>query len=185
MLTIWALDDDTQNNMEELGALAPLDGVKAKCICFQKKVVTQLGAFIKSLRSPLYSTKSAREYAATHPQWVFDEQHCLGAVCTGKKVKATPKGYVVRQSSIYRLALPVYNPNGFSPLAYTLAGYLATSNGYLMVLKRRVAFWVWLAVAALAVFGISYACFAHGITGAFSYVDLWWGNAVSWIQGML
>ncbi len=41
-------------------------------------------------------------------------------------------------------------------------GYLPAGDGYLAVMKRRVAYWVWLGIAAAVAFAISYLLFRYG-----------------------
>ena len=41
-------------------------------------------------------------------------------------------------------------------------GWLPVGEGYVTVVRRRVGYWVWLALAALAAFGVSYLFFTQG-----------------------
>ena len=139
MASVKALRDGEEQGLECLGELRAVKGALAKELLIQKPVtIPGAGSYLKDFTAPLYG---------------------VGVLAKEKKA---PKGYVRRQLGPHLLCIPVYDQRLFSSLAWKVLGYLPAGEGYLKVAKRRVGFWVGLAVFALLVFAVSYLGFRHG-----------------------
>lgn len=162
MTTVKALMDGAQEGLELLGELRAIKGVPAQEMRVKKRVVIPgAGSYWKSYPAPLYDRQVMVELAkgGESPR-SFSKAGCLGALASaGKSVR----GYVHRRVGLHHLCVPVYDPSRISPLTWKTVGYLPVGEeGYVAVMRRRVAYWVWLAIAALLVFAFSYLFFVHG-----------------------
>ena len=156
MASVKALRDGEEQGLECLGELRAVKGALAKELLIQKPVtIPGAGSYLKDFTAPLYGRGVMAELAK-------GEKGCGPCVGVLAKDKNPPKGYVRRQMGPHLLCVPVYDQRLFSSLAWKVLGYLPAGEGYLKVAKRRVGFWVGLAVLALLVFAVSYLGFRHG-----------------------
>ena len=157
MTIIKALPDGGEQGLELLGELHAIKGAPAGEIRVQKRVtIPGAGAYWKDFRAPLYSRQVMEELIRRGEESC---KLCLGVLATKG---GQPKGYVRRQMGLHDLCVPVFPVAGLSFLAWRVAGYLPAGDGYLAVMKRRVAYWVWLGIAAAVAFAISYLLFRYG-----------------------
>lgn len=161
MTTIRALADGAERELELLGELHAIKGAPAAELSIRKPVsVPGAGFFWKDFIAPLYSRQVMEEGSRRSEEpWDLSAGGCLGMLARKGK---TPVGYVRRQMGIYNLCVPVYSAAGKSGLFWKVVGYLPAGKGYVAVAKRRVGYWVWLTLAALAAFGASYLLFRYG-----------------------
>lgn len=161
MTTVLALADGAQDGMKLLGELHAVKGAPARELLVKKRItIPGAGAFWKTYSAPLYDSQVMAEAEKRAPEgWSFSPKSCLGMTARAGK---PPKGYVRRRIRGHDLCLPVYSPSALSPLAWRVVGYLPADRGYVAVARRRVGYWVWLALAALAVFGVAYLLFLWG-----------------------
>lgn len=161
MTTVRALVDGAEKELELLGELHAIKGAPAAKLTIKKRVtIPGAGSYWKDFSAPLY-TRQVMEEAAKRggEHWDLTAKGCLGILARkGRK----PSGYVRRQVGPHNLCLPVYPTAGASCFLWKVAGYLPAGGGYVTVAKRRVGYWVWLALAALAAFGLSYLLFRYG-----------------------
>jgi len=161
MTTIRALMDGEEKEKECLGELHAIKGAPARELIIKKRVsIPGAGSYWKDFSAPLY-TRQVMEEAAKRSEepWDLSSKGCLGIlVRKGKK----PTGYIQRQVGPHNLCVPVYSVAEASCFRWKVAGYLPAGKGYVTVAKRRVGYWIGLAVAALAVFGVSYLLFRYG-----------------------
>ena len=134
MVTVKALMDGREAGLTPLGEMRSIKGAPAGEMVLEKWVeIPGAGAYWKTFRAPIYSRQVSG-----------------------------PKGYVRRQMGLHDLCVPVFPVAGLSFLAWRVVGYLPAGDGYLAVMKRRVAYWVWLGIAAAVAFAISYLLFRYG-----------------------
>lgn len=165
MMTIRALPDNEAAALPELGTLRPIPDMPADKIRLQKTVEDgRFGPFVKEVTTQLYSRAALLHLDGVEPGFSFAPDKCLGLLFRRRGDK--PMGYVTRPSGVYRLALPVYSKALFSPVFYRVLGYMVTGDRYVAVVRRRVLFWVVLALLAGASFSLSYLCFVYGFSGA-------------------
>jgi len=161
MTTIRALTDGAEKEMELLGELHAIKGAPAKGLTIKKRVtIPGAGSYWKDFSAPMY-TRQVMEEAAKRSEepWDLTSKGCLGMLARkGKK----PAGYLRRQVGPHNLCVPVYSIAEESCFFWKAAGYLPAGKGYVTVVKRRVGYWVALALGALAAFGVSYLLFRYG-----------------------
>lgn len=156
MITVRALKDGEEQGLAPLGEMHAVKGAPAEEMSVQKRVtIPGAGSYWKEFSAPLYSAavmgELSRREGGCGP--------CLGVLA---RSGAAPKGFIRRQLGLHELLVPVYEAMDHSPLCWKTAGYLPAGEGYVKVMKRRVAYWVWLAIAALVVFAVSYLLFRYG-----------------------
>ena len=159
MTTVRALPDGGEQGLELLGELRAIKGAPAGEMRIQKRVtIPGAGSYWKEFSAPLYSRQVMAELSREGEGGAF--QTCLGVLAKGGS--CAPKGYVRRKLGIYELCVPVYPREAFNFLLWKPLGYLPAGEGYLTVAKRRIGYWIWLGIAALAVFSLAYWCFRFG-----------------------
>lgn len=161
MTTVRALVDGAEKELELLGELHAIKGAPSEELTIQKRVtIPGAGSYWKSFTAPLYTRQVLEEAAKRSEEgWDLSAKGCLGMLARkGRK----PAGYVRRQMGPHNLCVPVYSTAGASCFFWKVAGYLPAGGGYVAVAKRRVGYWVWLGIVALAAFGISYLLFRYG-----------------------
>ena len=162
MTTIRALGDGEEKELELLGELHAIKGAPAAEFIIQKPVsIPGAGSYRKDFIAPLYTRQVMEEGSRRSEEpWDLSAQGCLGMLL--KKGKG-PAGYVRRQLGLFELCVPVYSVAGKSSLFWKVVGYLPAGKGYVAVAKRRVGYWVWLALAAVVVFGAAYLLFRYDV----------------------
>lgn len=165
MTTIKALADGAEKELELLGELHAIQGAPAAELTIQKPVsIPGAGFYWKAFTAPLYSRRVMEEGAKRSEEpWDLSAAGCLGMLTRKSRKGRSPAGYVRRQMGLYDLCLPVYSVAGASCFFWKVVGYLPAGKGYVAVTKRRVGYWVWLALAALVAFGASYLLFRYDI----------------------
>lgn len=160
MITIRALADGAEQELELLGELHAIKGAPAAELTIQKPVtIPGAGSYHKDFIAPLYSRQVMEEGSrCSEEPWDLTAKGCLGMLTRRGK---TPAGYVRRQMGLYNLCVPVYSAAKASGLFWRVIGYLPAGNGYVVVAKRRIGYWVCLAIAALIAFGASYLLFRY------------------------
>lgn len=163
MTTIRALADGEEKELELLGELHAIKGAPAAGLTIRKPVtVPGAGFYWKDFIAPLYSRQVMEEGSRrSEAPWDLSAGGCLGMLL--RKGKTAPTGYVRRQMGLHSLCVPVYSAAGKSSLFWKVVGYLPAGKGYVAVAKRRVGYWVWLAIAALIAFGAAYLLFRYDI----------------------
>ena len=157
MVTVKALMDGREAELTPLGEMRSIKGAPAGEMVLEKWVeIPGAGAYWKTFRAPIYSRQVMEELMKRGEESC---KLCLGVLATKG---GQPKGYVRRQMGLHDLCVPVFPVAGLSFLAWRVAGYLPAGDGYLAVMKRRVAYWVWLGIAAAVAFAISYLLFRYG-----------------------
>lgn len=124
-----------------------------------------LGRFRRKLRVPMYSFRELDAQDAQVLGFEKCEESCLGFAADAPKKE--PIGYFSAVKGAFRYEVPVYDGKGFSAVGWRVCGYIGAGPGFVAVARRRTAFWIWLAVAALAVFAVSYFGFSLG------WAELW------------
>lgn len=176
-MTIRALRDEETTDLPELGVLRPIPDMPAQTACLRKTVEDgRFGPFAKEVATQLYSRAALLHLDGAEPDFSFAPEHCLGVLFG--RCRDKPLGYVTRPSGVYRLALPVYDKGTYSPAFYRVAGYMVTGDRYVAVVRRRVLFWMALALLAGVSFSMSYLCFAYGFSGALEQLS-------AFFQGLL
>lgn len=162
MTTIKALADGAEKELELLGELHAIKGAPAADLAIQKPVtIPGAGSYWKDFIAPLYTRQVMEEGSrCSEEPWDLTAEGCLGMLTRKGK---DPAGYVHRRMGIYDLCVPVYSIAGKSTLFWKVVGYLPAGKGYVAVAKRRVGYWVWLAIAALLVFGAAYLLMRYDI----------------------
>ena len=158
MTNIKALPDGGEQGLELLGELHAVKGAPAGELRVKKRVtIPGAGAYWKEFSAPLYSRQVMEELVKR------GEENCK--VCLGVLAdkKDRPKGYVRRKLGLFELCLPVYAKDGFSFLTWKTLGFIPAGEGYLTVVKPRIAYWIWLAVAAVLAFTFAYCSFRFGL----------------------
>lgn len=156
MITVRALKDGEEQGLEPLGEMHAIKGAPAEELRFQKRVtIPGAGSYWKEFFAPLYSSSVMEELSRREGGC----GPCLGVLA---KKGSSPKGFIRRQLGLHSLSVPVYDQAGRSPLGWKVMGYLPAGEGYVRVVKRRVAYWVGLGITALAVFSLSYLLFRFG-----------------------
>lgn len=161
MVTVKALMDGREAGLTPLGEMRSIKGAPAGEMVLEKWVeIPGAGAYWKTFRAPIYSRQVMEELSRKGQlSWSFTPQNCIGMIT---RQGSGPKGYVQRQMGLHDLCVPVFPVAGLSFLAWRVAGYLPAGDGYLAVMKRRVAYWVWLGIAAAVAFVTSYLLFRYG-----------------------
>ena len=158
MTIIKALPDGGEQGLELLGELHAIKGAPAGEIRVQKRVtIPGAGAYWKEFRAPLYSRQVMEELIRRGEESC---KLCLGVLATKG---GQPKGYVRRKLGLFELCLPVFPKEGFSFLTWKTLGFLPAGEGYLTVVKRRIAYWVWLGIATVLAFVLAYWSFRYGL----------------------
>lgn len=165
MTTIKALADGAEQELELLGELHAIQGAPAARLTIRKPVtIPGAGSYWKDFTAPLYSRRVMEEGAKRSEEpWDLSAKGCLGMLTGQGRKGRSPAGYVRRQMGLFNLCVPVYSAAGRSALFWKVMGYLPAGKGYVAVAKRRVGYWVWLAIAALVAFGASYLLFRYDI----------------------
>lgn len=161
MVRVKALMDGREESLTPLGEMHSIKGAPAEEMVLEKWVeIPGAGSYWKTFRAPLYSRQVMEELSKKGEQgWSFTPEHCIGMLTREGR---SPKGYVRRRMGLHDLCVPVFPVKGLSALNWKVLGYLPAGEGYLAVMKRRVGYWVWLSIAALLAFGISYLLFRYG-----------------------
>jgi hypothetical protein len=161
MTTIWALPDGEEKDLKLLGEPHLAGGLQAGEMRVLKAVtIPGAGSFRKSYSAPIYRRRDMEELdRRTGEEWSFSRKRCRGVLA--RKGSRT-LGYIRRRVGNHLLCIPVFDPKGFASLGWKTAGYLPVGDGWVAVARRRVGYWIWLTLAALAVFGVSYLLFTQG-----------------------
>lgn len=162
MTTIRALADGEEKELELLGELHAIKGAPTAELTIRKPVtIPGAGSYGKDFVAPLYTRRVMEEGSKRSEEpWDLSAQGCLGMLLRKGK---NPIGYVRRQLGPHNLCVPVYSVAGKSSLFWRAVGYLPAGKGYVTVAKRRVAYWIWLAIAALLAFGAAYLLLRYDI----------------------
>ena len=163
MITIEALPDGGEGALELLGEPHLIKGAPAGEMRILKPVtIPGAGSYRKAFSAPLYRRREMEELDRnTGKEWGFSPKRCKGILARRRR-GVSPKGYLRRRLGRHELSIPVYRREDFSPFLWREAGWLPVGEGYVTVVRRRVGYWVWLALAALAAFGVSYLFFTQG-----------------------
>lgn len=161
MTTIRALADGAEKELELLGELHAIKGAPAAHLTIKKRVIIPgAGSFWKNFSAPLYTRRVMEEAAKRSEEpWDLSSRGCLGMLIPRGK---NPAGYIRRQVGPHNLCVPVYSVAEASCFSWKVVGFLPAGKGYVTVARRRVGYWVWLTLIALAVFGVSYLLFRYG-----------------------
>ena len=162
MVTVKALMDGREAELTPLGEMRSIKGAPAGEMVLEKWVeIPGAGAYWKTFRAPIYSRQVMEELSRKGQlSWSFTPQNCIGMIT---RQGSGPKGYVRRKLGLFELCLPVFPKEGFSFLTWKTLGFLPAGEGYLTVVKRRIAYWVWLGIAAVLAFVLAYWSFRYGL----------------------
>lgn len=155
MTIVKALPDGGEEGLELLGELKIIKGAPSGQMTIKKRItIPGAGSYWKEFSAPLYSRQVMAELSREEGSGA-----CLGVLT---KKGAAPKGYIRRQLGLYTVCLPVYPRENYNFLFWKSMGYLPAGEGYLVVAKPRVGYWIWLGIAAVLTFVLAYWGFRYG-----------------------
>ena len=154
------MEDGQQQDLPCLGTLRAVKGLPCRTLTLRKRVIIPgAGRYRKELAAPFYRVSAVRKYRREQPE---DQRLPLLGAVGRRGAPRNGSGYVQRQEGAHCFRLAVSPLDQLSGLGWSVKGYLAADSGWVAVVRRRVAYWVLLAIVAVVVFGVSYQAFRYG-----------------------